>query len=185
MAIVLPFAGSMASRPPRANRNTTSRPPIWPTRDWHNWRSRRPSSSAPGPSTVECHDGRATRRHAAVRGIDIRRSVGRAAADVYDKQVAPHERRAADAEEVFDDVEVPHRVDSPHLLAVCDSHALQHTLGADRVHQRSVDDGRGPRAVVVAEQVGVVGRVIALPQCVRAALGIKHESRPASPKRAK
>ena len=112
---------------------------------------------------VEGHDGRAVGLDAALRGVHVGRAAGRTAADVDEQQVAPHQRRAADAEEVLHDVELLHRVDPPHRLAVGDADALQHAFGAERVDVRAIDDRRRPRAVVVAEHVFVVGRIVAGP----------------------
>ena len=112
---------------------------------------------------VERDDGGTVGVDLAVGRVNIGRAAGRAAADVDEQQVVPNERRAADAEKVFHDVELFGRIDPPHGMAVGDADALQHAFGAERVNVWAIDDRRCPRAVVVAEHVDEIGGVVAGP----------------------
>ena len=82
---------------------------------------------------VEGHDARAVALHAVhVESPGVLR-LGRAAADHHDQQVALDDRRAAHAEEVLHDAELPGRIDLPQRLAVLGAHAVEHPLGAEQI----------------------------------------------------
>ena len=88
----------------------------------------------------------------------------RAAADLGDQQIAFDDRRAADAEEVLHDAELGRWCRPSRLqLAVVGSQAVEHPFGAIDVDAAVAHDGAATRAVVVAVEVFVIGRVFELP----------------------
>src|SRR5262249_22922587 len=86
-------------------------------------------------------------------------AAGRAAADLHQQQAALDHRRAADAEEVLHDAELLLRIHAPDQLARLGLDAVQHALRAVDVDAVAVHDRAAARAVAVAVQVLVVGRV--------------------------
>ena len=76
-----------------------------------------------------------------------------------------------DAKKILHHVRAAHRIHLPYPRAVRHAHALQDSLGAERVHVLAIDDRRRPRPVVVSQHVLVVGRMIARPN-LRARLGV-------------
>jgi hypothetical protein len=96
--------------------------------------------------------------------INIGRPARRAAPDVRNQEIAPHNRRPADAEEVFHHAKLFRRVDLPDFLPVNHLHASQSSLGAHEVNPIPVDHGRRSRTVVVTKHVGEVGRQFVLPK---------------------
>ena len=113
---------------------------------------------------VEGHYPGAVAFDLALYGINIGRSIGRAAAYVGDKQVAPDYRCAADTKKVLHDTEFFFGIDPPDQLAIFEPNALQDSFSPKTINPIAINHWRAAGAVVVVQQVGVIAGMLDAPK---------------------